>query len=362
LPTYEDLSKEQDAILNLPLKGNYLIAGPPGSGKTVMAVYRAMTYTRAKKDTQLVVYNNTLDQYLDQTKNQTKLDSRTSTFHKWFWSWHYINFGRKPPQIERYVFDWHQILENMLRKKKFNQIDCLIIDEGQDFPPIFYVVATTMARNVTVFADENQRIIEDQNSTLQEIRNNLNVDKIYKLTRNYRNTGQIAKLCNQFFSDLTTGIPKLPNRKGTKPKVYLNCDLQCQAKRIATYANNNRHHSIGVFLKHTKQQFAFMHRIKELTDVPINMYLSTGKNYKDLDFGLRGIKILNYQSTKGLEFNAVFLPELQSLRSDANKDFQKMVFFVLTSRARDQLWMLSRDQRVPDCLSHVSDDLYELYG
>ena len=31
LPSYQQLSKEQDAIYNLPLTGSYLVMGPPGT-------------------------------------------------------------------------------------------------------------------------------------------------------------------------------------------------------------------------------------------------------------------------------------------------------------------------------------------
>ena len=39
-PQYEDFTDEQTKVWALPPEGNYLITGAPGTGKTVMSVWR----------------------------------------------------------------------------------------------------------------------------------------------------------------------------------------------------------------------------------------------------------------------------------------------------------------------------------
>ena len=47
LPSYEDLSKEQDDGQPTAIRdGDYVVAGPPGTGKTVIALYRAQAPER----------------------------------------------------------------------------------------------------------------------------------------------------------------------------------------------------------------------------------------------------------------------------------------------------------------------------
>ena len=45
--------------------------------------------------------------------------------------------------------------------------------------------------------------------------------------------------------------------------------------------------------------------------------------------------IVNYQSLKGLEFDALFVPMLESFPTDATSASVRMLFYVVTSRARD---------------------------
>lgn len=40
LPKYSDLTDEQRVIVNLPLDKNHLVTGAPGTGKSVIAIYR----------------------------------------------------------------------------------------------------------------------------------------------------------------------------------------------------------------------------------------------------------------------------------------------------------------------------------
>ena len=82
LPAFEDLSKEQDLIYNLDLDGNYLVSGPPGTGKSVMALYRAQVLTFDDREPALLMYNNVLQQYTAQAADSARsrrLRQRPST-------------------------------------------------------------------------------------------------------------------------------------------------------------------------------------------------------------------------------------------------------------------------------------------
>jgi len=56
LPSYQELTKEQINIHNLPSEGKYLVIGRQEPGKTVIAIYRAQMLRRANLDATLIVY------------------------------------------------------------------------------------------------------------------------------------------------------------------------------------------------------------------------------------------------------------------------------------------------------------------
>lgn len=47
LPKYSELTDQQRVIVNLPLDKNHLVTGAPGTGKSVIAIYRASDMVNA---------------------------------------------------------------------------------------------------------------------------------------------------------------------------------------------------------------------------------------------------------------------------------------------------------------------------
>ena len=357
LPTYQDLSAEQVEVHNMPPEGIHLVVGPPGSGKTVVALRRTHNLSNQAKEPVVLIYNHTLEDYLGSAMQELGIAGNVDTQLSWFGGWYQAEFGEWVPNVTRYVPDWDRVLDR-LAEEEFTQVDHVLIDEGQDFNPLFFRVMRKVARNLMVFADENQRLTE-QNSTLEDIRKNLRLQpgQVRHLTRNYRNSRPIAEFAAQFYSGMRTGIPDLPDRVGDKPSVLLKRDTNSMVGVIERAVANNPGASIGVFLPSVSLVRSYFNRLNARQPGRVQMYES-GAGHQ-MDFAGKQITILAYPSAKGLEFDRVYLPELQTQRTDANPDSTKMKFYVLCSRAREHLVLATADNAIPHLMAHVPARLFE---
>lgn len=365
LPSEADLSREQREVCQAPLKGTMLVIGPPGSGKTVVAIFRKEVAANLGVDAEVLVHNRVLRRY-------TGLDR---TFRGWLYSWWYRCTGRnRPPLIHGAGYravDYEEAANLLLSSYREGAQEKgnwghLILDEAQDYSPsahrflnvvpsvLFCDVEEPERPTTTILADENQRIT-GENSTLDDIigaHQLLNRD-IYKLSKNYRNTREIARVARCFHVGATSGVPELPEKRGDKPRFLLTDGYDDVVTRIATYARLHSDQEIGVLVQYKRTRRRLFNKLKHRlrgSGIRVQEYDSEDQDDDELKFDEPGtISALCFSSSKGLEFDAVFLPELQTLRVDgAEEDHASMMLYVMSSRARSQLTIMVDKETPPN--------------
>ncbi len=271
--TSTDLSEEQeDIILDAPLKGVVLILGPPGSGKTVMAFLRAEALIKKYDSVTLIMFNKVLQTFSKNGTSKKAVDVRT--MHSWMWKWWKSFSHGNAPELERFVYDWDKMFQELAEKNATNSLNLnrvdwkhLILDEGQDFTNKMYEFLN-LTRNaffqnreipsLTVLADENQRLNED-NSTIPEIKKHLQVDpkNVFPLTRNYRNTDQINALIGCFYVGNDSGMTKPSGKNGEKPKLINTRDFNMTIEYMLRYIKAHQNEEIAVIVanNYIRKQF-----------------------------------------------------------------------------------------------------------
>ncbi|MGZ4531336.1 MAG: AAA family ATPase [Mycobacteriaceae bacterium] len=359
LPSYEDLSTEQDDVFNLPLDGNYLVSGPPGTGKSVMALYRAEALTIDDRDPAILMFNNVLKQYTQRHAARLGIEKNVETFHRWMYGFWRRTYGGKPPMAtnDAWAYDWAEIAKRFMdRPPERDQLADLIVDEGQDLSLGFYRLAQWITANITVFADENQQL-RDEHTTLDEIRRTIRAEEHLVLRRNYRNSVEIARLARFFYSGAPTGVPDLPERSWQPgPRLTRHESLNELVETIARHARTFANRRIGVAVPTSSLQVKLLNRLKH-RDVPVQTYVSARPDLKTLDFGGPGVTVINYASVKGLQFDALFVPELQLVDQDVSSAAVRMRFYVITSRARNELYLSYTGSQEPPIVAGIPHDL-----
>jgi DNA helicase IV len=355
LPDYRELSKEQDKVLRLPNNGVYLIKGAPGTGKTVMTLLRAMNYAKRSLNYRYIVYYRVLECMTRQLSREVS----TQTFHSFFYNRFAELYNTKPPEKSKFVYDWEKIEDIYYDLAKRNN-EFIIIDEGQDLPKQFYTYLSDHCRHIFVAADENQGVT-DERSTISDIRGELKYDrkpdefKELELRGNYRNTLQIAKLAETFYCDTDAEPPELPRRQGSIPWLYGYERLDTVCYRIAERARRFPAKLTGIITWDNDSLMSYTSNILKF-GVSVQTYTSQTRGRPDIRFNKGGVVILNSPNIKGLEFDTVFIADLHKFPVYTESQKHKMLMYVMTTRAKDDLFILTNRHQPCPMLDLLPDD------
>ena len=363
LPNDSELSLEQREVCMSDPEGVHLVIGPPGSGKTVVAIFTRQVLQRMEEQVTATAWNNVLSVY----------GGMEVTFETWLRNWwrELTNSSfpytldpdsnyRRPDYLKAIELASADYKEKISKNNYWGQ---LILDEAQDLPKeahtflaairIMSAESISGPSSLLVLADENQRLSQTS-SSLGDIKRAmfLTDDDIYMLTKNYRNTEQVAKFSRTFFIGTKSGIPDLPLRQGERPVLYKNIKKMATIDKIVNYIRTYPNHEVGVLVNFTKQRRSFVFQLEEKlkgTNIKVQTYGSSQReraSVGNMQFDNGGVvTVLCYASAKGLEFDHVFLPELHvlPLGQDIDADTQKMNMYVMTSRSRNGLTLLMDD-------------------
>ncbi|MFI5981576.1 hypothetical protein ACIBEA_11935 [Streptomyces sp. NPDC051555] len=358
IPSLLELGTEQQNVVELPFDGRHVITGPPGGGKTVAAVYRAWALATAGRDVVLITRFNLLHQHLSQLAPSLTGAVVVTTCRGWIGGFWRARFGTDPPVAEEddRSHDWVGMQRQCILRN-VRTTTHLVIDEGQNLPLGFYRLCRVLGVDVTVFADEYERIGDEQ-STLSEIRRTLDSpDAPLVLPENRRNSREIAMLAAEFRVDARTEIP-LPTRIGRTPVVLRIPSLAHLVTGMSQYFNAHRDRTIGIICRST---FLVRDIQSRLTGVGLaaqtQAYVHDDRHRRAIDFSTRPIRIVTTASMKGLEFDSVFVPDLDSYTDDPTGLDARLRLLVLCTRAREDLHLAHRSPQEPAILSTVPESL-----
>ena len=372
MPSLSDLDLEQERVyLNAPLDGVIMVKGPPGSGKTIMAFYRAVLLAEKSINVVILMYNVVLSRFISSTDagEERALDShiKITTQAKWSFNWWRTAFGyRSRPPLEEgpgwRPVDWYEVAKTVLQETSKNNLSKLhwghlVVDEGQGLGKEYYEALNMMrlrdwevgAPGVTVFADDNQQLDEQINTTTKEVIDALGLrgdsSRCYELTKNYRNTLEIGRMAKYY--RIFSMQAEDADRRGEKPEVRLLGSRESAIETIAKLAKRNRGKELGVVIPNNKKMVRHYHKElgKKLSSAgfTVQAYNSNSKvltaDALEFDQGST-ITILNMASVKGLEFDVVFAAEMQSFDvTDDRLEAACKNLYVICSRARENLYL-----------------------
>jgi DNA helicase IV len=317
LPVITDLTIEQQAVLSEP--GAIAVSGGPGTGKSVVALWRHIrNHDRNTRKSLLLTYTKSLEAYLSASARSENVSAGSAVNRTYYWTYHNA-------QNER---------------GKYGEI---IIDEAQDVEKDKYVTIKGCTPMVSYSADDNQMLYREKGVSEAELRNLFWNNGSFNLHENFRNTRQIVHFVRSMFPTRL-----ISDGRGAGPEPLLICsdndnDVQIQIVKDIIEENGSDTHNIVILLP-------LQGDVNEWYNYLQNEGITCSKFVtSDGGFGtIENVHVTTYKSAKGLEFDTVIIPNfdkyqynLQNLRVVEENDY-----YVVFTRARRNLMLIDNSSTV----------------
>lgn len=330
----ESMDDDQLDLIEDNIDKSMIVAGCAGSGKSVIAMYKAQQILEAGGDVILIAFTKSLNRYMSQGKANT-LDK------KFFYHWQWIDQGMP-------------------------SADYIIVDEIQDFDKEEILQFIHAAKkSFFFFGDTAQSIYKAFG------KNTMTIDQISKITgvavsrlyNNYRLPKPVAKI-TQDYLDLDEENDKVRDfseslylSKENVLPVIMSCESkQQQINKIISIINDNKYRNVGILVADNEMVLEIMNSFtssKFACEFKYNAGYNDSRNKDTLDFKTERPKLMTYHSAKGLQFETVILPFYEGAR---NKDEKKALYVAMTRTYRNLYILYEGTLLYP--LNNVPERLY----
>jgi superfamily I DNA/RNA helicase len=329
LPTTGQLTRSQRQAINEI--SAVTVTGVPGSGKTVVSIYRVLGNSNAE----LFTFTRMLKTSIAHSVMAKNILSskRIHSVHAWFWD---LTKEKLQTALK------NNNLLTVLRNNHVH-IDELIVDEAQDLPLDFYKSIKQVCNKVSIGADDAQQIYDKVDTCEKDLKNIFNSNAIVELGQNFRNRFEIFNFSRQFMpNNPRVNDPnilerlRMENSGGELPMVFINSSENSRKDFIMNILNNNKNKNIAILVPSQKAVDRY-HSIFSNAGYECSKYHSslTDEEKQYVENNLKNILVTTMHSSKGLEFDIVILPDIEEATIEKRK-----LYYVATTRAKDNLFLI----------------------
>ena len=375
------LDLSQESIAKNIGDGHRILKGVAGSGKTLVLACRAKYLKTIYPDYKILVvcYNNSLCNHLRQMFGDDFNEKiEVLNFHSLVKSVTNTKlFILKNEKQAEYNSRVGNILIDHLEQNKIDQAnlyDAILIDEGQDFAQEWIIGLSKLVKaetnNILFCYDPAQNIFNRKKPSWRSVGLQVQGKKPVELLKCYRNTKEILDVAKEFLNpqlldnlqdsdeyDRVLDPDTDECQTGEYPSIYHENDVRNLADLIARkirqlLKSNMAARDIAVLQVKSAEYDIFVAVLKEkLTaycpDVELDFIFSSADK-KALNLQKNSIKIMNVESSKGLEFPHVFfigLDYMPRLGENRDVDSERKLAYVGMTRAQNKLFILGCENK-----------------
>ena len=333
-----ELDEDQIKVLMATLDKSCVVSGCAGSGKSVLALIKAQRIQKERGNNyQIIVFTKALCGYMNSGRKELGLNNQ----FVYYWIWK--------------------------NRKNCPSSDYVIVDEIQDFTKeeIQEFINSTN-KHFFFFGDTAQSIYGGLKTTMkvQDVGIMMYQQGIerkeFELYRNYRLPLPIAKYVQYVGVDLPPFIESTyKSSEKELPYVLKYAGRREEVSAIVSIIKRKDLTDVAILLPDNDY-------VKEMGELFSNMGVDYEMKYSDredyhnnienLNFSSQNPKIMTYHSAKGLQFEAVFLPQIEYYVDDRDSDSKAL--YVAMTRTYRYLYVMYSGQ-LPKPLSDIPANLYK---
>ena len=330
----ESMDDDQLDLIGENIDKSMIVAGCAGSGKSVIAMYKAQQIKDAGGDVILIAYTKSLNRYMQQGKEN-------SLGEQFYYHWQWQDCGMP-------------------------KADYIIVDEIQDFDKEEILKFIHAARKCFFFfGDTAQSIYKafgKQTMTIDEISalTGITVSRLYnnyrlpkpvaKITQGYlglnEETNQVREYSESLYLSTESALP-----------FFVECDSkEAQIDKIISIINDKQYQDVGILVPDNDMVLEIMNAFtlkKFVCEFKYNAGYNDKRNKDTLNFKTNKPKLMTYHSAKGLQFETVILPYYNGAK---NNDECKALYVAMTRTYRNLYVIYSGELAYP--LSDAPERLY----
>lgn len=285
LPAITQLTIPQQSALGEPKQ--IALSGGPGTGKSVVSLWRHISNYQKNKQSLLLTYTTTLKQYL---KACCRIENKAAA----------VNVG------------------TLYRNKPVSNWAEIIIDEAQDMSNDYYYGIRNFGP-ISYGADDSQILYLEHCSLQADLCNIFPNNKNCILDKNFRNTQRIMLFARQVFP--YANIPKhiiegLAENVGEKPILLISNTFDKSCGAIERIINSFRadDHNIAILVP-WKNDAQIIENVLKDKKIDYSIFYEDKNRFPLGCEEISNVHITTFKSAKGLEFDTVIIPNFSIIQS-----------------------------------------------
>lgn len=328
-----ELDDYQVRIVRRNLNSSFIVKGCAGSGKTVLALWRAKELAeQGNNDYLIIVFTKALKQFIEDGIHTIGVDKSKVLYH-----WEWVHRRDKP------------------------RAEYIIVDEVQDFDTNeLKELQQAAKKHFILFGDSAQQLYKNIPNkgkllTMEEIQIQTGIP-MENLVINHRLPKKVARVAEKVSLSNDPLVDRCNKEGVNKPRLVECSSFNDQLDYIYDVVKAQNYTDVGIlFPTNTDVDNAKIYYDKKKWGVECKVR-KAGSDSMDLDFKTDNPKMMTYHSAKGLQFEAVFLPMCVS---DDEKD-RNPLYVALTRSYRDLFILYSN--HLSTFIANIDRNLFEYHN